>query len=105
MVCSGECWGLVYRRVGSSCCYCRVCAWASRMPVQMFSVAEELLAYLLPDGGEDGCDVDLCHRSSGFRVFEKESELPASGVAYATPTRMGGSQQSPAGAYLTVQGN
>jgi signal transduction histidine kinase/ligand-binding sensor domain-containing protein len=73
-------------------------AWASRMPVQMFSVAEGLprnSASCLT-AGQTGvmwiCTSEGLTRydGSGFRVFGKESGLPAAGVAYATPARAGG---------------
>jgi ligand-binding sensor domain-containing protein len=73
-------------------------AWASRMPVQMFSVAEGLprnSASCLT-AGQTGvmwiCTSEGLTRydGSGFRVFGKESGLPAAGVASATPARAGG---------------
>jgi signal transduction histidine kinase/ligand-binding sensor domain-containing protein len=74
------------------------CLWASRMPVQMFSVAEGLPRNSVSclTAGQTGvmwiCTSEGLTRydGSGFRVFGKESGLPASGVASATPSRAGG---------------
>jgi ligand-binding sensor domain-containing protein len=75
-----------------------LCAWASRMPVQMFSIAEGLPRNSVSclTAGQTGvmwiCSTEGLTRydGSGFRVFGKESGLPASGVASATPARAGG---------------
>ncbi len=73
-------------------------AFASRLPVQMFSVAEGLPRNSVSclTAGQTGvmwiCTSEGLTRydGSGFRVFGKESGLPSSGVAYATPARAGG---------------
>src|ERR1035438_1226776 len=74
------------------------CAWSSRLPVQVFTVTEGLprnSASCLT-AGQTGvmwiCTSEGLTRydGSGFRVFGKESGLPATGVVGATPARAGG---------------
>jgi signal transduction histidine kinase/streptogramin lyase len=75
-----------------------LCAWASRMPVQMFTIAEGLPRNSVSclTAGQTGvmwiCTSEGLTRydGSGFRVFGKESGLPATGVVGATPVRAGG---------------